>query len=616
MELNGTQIARLAQHLREKYLSESGVELFWKATQDGDYYLTSPGRYQLLADRINSSSKRERVSADWLKNLYSKHLQSGAGASFHNYILNPCCQFLNGTNANTYFKTTVAHPDYYGRYRVWRFSPIQKFSKVHFHHGFDVEINAGKIELFREGEPGYHGTSAVLLNNKLHIEMNNAAGTEKVYFILHVAEASGTSLNYIPGVFAAGDRTNTIPSCGLVLFVRQEIEPELGLLKAYFEKHQTNNLIRSWTIADVLEEWGKQSAITPHAQKTEDRDFFMNQKLEWFLGQKFYCYYYRSFESGQGREDAIGRGVCEIGDSPGSVKLTTIGIENQVVYTGSISLPTPHILSFNLMSETNERHLLIHYHIATGEMHHFAVGTYSNVGNKGEPIAGTSVLEHIPKSDVRLTAVIWRKSDLLYLTIHQNIRRFFTKRNKNYIVTPAKGIFSHEDFDLFFSEQETKTHRERPFTPDKTHVFIASPMSSQIEDYKEIRPYIIEVLHFLRQEAKVEAYYAGEKYDPDTTFRLQTYLETQIDLKELRQADHLFLIHPGRVASSSLVEVGYALGQRKTCHIFTKNRKDLPFLLRNLRQPNVFFHEYNDIKEILELIRQIISQSEYRNQGL
>jgi nucleoside 2-deoxyribosyltransferase len=141
-------------------------------------------------------------------------------------------------------------------------------------------------------------------------------------------------------------------------------------------------------------------------------------------------------------------------------------------------------------------------------------------------------------------------------------------------------------------------------------------MSSQIEDYKEIRPYIIEVLHFLRQEAKVEAYYAGEKYDPDTTFRLQTYLETQIDLKELRQADHLFLIHPGRVASSSLVEVGYALGQRKTCHIFTKNRKDLPFLLRNLRQPNVFFHEYNDIKEILELIRQIISQSEYRNQGL
>lgn len=302
MELSPAQIERLTLHLRDKYL-EAGGSPFWKKTEEGDQYSTNPERYENLAYWIDS---QEVVKPSWLKTLFVTHLASGKSVNFHDTIINRCCESLTGQDANTYFTIGNAQTHYYGRYQVWWSGSVYNLSSTNYYHGFDVEISAEKVQLINEGEPRYRGISPMLLNNKLHLELNKTSGTERVYFILHVAEARGNNLNYIPGVFAAGDNTNTVPCCGLVLFVRQGNSPNSDLLKAYFEKEQIHNLVRSWSIAEVLEEWRVQRNRSARPHK---REFHTEQKLQWFLNQTFYCYYYRRFEPRQGREDAIGRGT-------------------------------------------------------------------------------------------------------------------------------------------------------------------------------------------------------------------------------------------------------------------------------------------------------------------
>lgn len=77
------------------------------------------------------------------------------------------------------------------------------------------------------------------------------------------------------------------------------------------------------------------------------------------------------------------------------------------------------------------------------------------------------------------------------------------------------------------------------------------------------------------------------------------------DLRNLQKAEYFLCIYPIKLASSVLVEIGYALSKSKKCIIIVKDRKDLPFLLQEAdkRVTNFKIYEINEIKRLSEFIR-------------
>src|SRR5271166_5837456 len=56
------------------------------------------------------------------------------------------------------------------------------------------------------------------------------------------------------------------------------------------------------------------------------------------------------------------------------------------------------------------------------------------------------------------------------------------------------------------------------------------------------------------------------------------------DLTALRHARLFVLIYPGKIVTSALVEVGYALALRLPCLLLVRDRSDLPYLLNQAEQ--------------------------------
>ncbi|MCC6463469.1 MAG: hypothetical protein IT260_23565 [Saprospiraceae bacterium] len=603
IELTPIQIRLLTEQLLEQYKLSPGKR-FWQGTGEQFKYLSTTELYRDLAEQIKPD--QIIVKEEWLATLFTKKLNSGKAETFQSPKLNSCCAYLGASSAAAFFASFQAKPAYFGTYRVWWTGTTLNSPYAVWRHEFDVVIGQDKIDLKDEQARYYQGRAAILLNHKLHLEFTNTGDTEKVYFILHIGEADPEDLRHLPGVFSAGDSGNTNPCCGPVLFERNDQPVHEKLIEEYFTNFRGNNLIRSWNISSVLE--ARRRFDIPGQPQPVPVKPSTDNILSYYFGQTFHVYYYKTFYSAYGVEDGIGRAVLTIGQTPNDVTmLASTSSNSAITYRGSIALMSHQILSIKMLTLTNERDLCLKFKIGTGEVSPFALGSYSNIGNQGEPVAGTVMLEHVSDPTKVAEAVIWEKNDSRCDAINPNIRRFFANRKQNFIATRSKGILSEKDFFEFFRDQEFKKHSVTPFIPGRSNVFIATAMSSQLEDFQELQPVVKQMILFMRAEFDLQVYYAGENHDPEQAFTLQSYLAAQIDFHALEQADHVFFIHPRRAASSSLVEIGYALGQNKMCHIFCRDRKDLPFILRNLQQPNVRYYEFEELSHLLRTVHQIFT---------
>jgi len=600
MLLSPDHVKLLTDRLMEKYQETQGKP-FWDKNKTGDNFFRNPDRYYDLAEQIDP--KQSSVKDSWLSKLFTIHRNAHRPVKLRDTILDQCCRYISGQNAVLFFKMSSSEKDYLGEYRVWWTGSTINSPNAHYQHEFDVIIGENKTELREGTKRHYQGSAAVLLSHKLHLELTNSAGTEKVYFILHIGEADQKDLTHLPGIFAAGDSGNTNPCCGPVLFERKNATVHETLIRTYFNNFRGNNLIRSWNISTTLET--RRALDVAKTQPAGETETTLHQKMRLFFNKSFYLFYYKTFQSKHGREDGVGRAAVHIGDSGDSVVVHALADDRLITYRGRFSLLSQQILSFHLVTDTAERDLNIKFRIGTGQLYQFALGTYSNVGNHGEPVAGVVLLEHIPNPEGPLFALIASKNSAEYASFHPHIRQFFARRNQNLLTTPTKAIFTHDDFFQFFRNQSLKKQSPVPLVRGRSRVFIASPMSSTVKGFEELRPIVLQIIEYLRSEMQADVFYAGEKYDTKQGFKLQSYLAAQIDFRELREADHVFLIHPKYVPSSSLVEIGYALGQNKTCRIFYKDPDDLPFILQDLKQPNVVYHRFKDISDLPEIVKDI-----------
>lgn len=72
------------------------------------------------------------------------------------------------------------------------------------------------------------------------------------------------------------------------------------------------------------------------------------------------------------------------------------------------------------------------------------------------------------------------------------------------------------------------------------------------------------------------------------------------DYTALKNSDNFILIYPQKIATSALVELGWAMVMKKPIIIFSKDRNDLPYLIKNADSvyKNIAVYEYKTSSDI------------------
>ncbi|MGA7181309.1 MAG: toll/interleukin-1 receptor domain-containing protein [Thiobacillaceae bacterium] len=138
-------------------------------------------------------------------------------------------------------------------------------------------------------------------------------------------------------------------------------------------------------------------------------------------------------------------------------------------------------------------------------------------------------------------------------------------------------------------------------------VFLSTPMAAFAtdEEYKAGWTQFKKVFDALKGEG-LKVYWAAEQIDSMVKF---DSLDVSVldDLKALQQSRCFALLYPQKLASSALFEAGYALALKRFSHYFMRDRKDLPFLMREIAGPNsnVRIHTDQDWKDYDDLAAKV-----------
>jgi len=117
-------------------------------------------------------------------------------------------------------------------------------------------------------------------------------------------------------------------------------------------------------------------------------------------------------------------------------------------------------------------------------------------------------------------------------------------------------------------------------------IFLAAPISGFKNEtiYLKFREFIIELISSLRHEgfdvfSELEQILSVEDYDSPAE-------SIEDDFTKIKSSDIFLMIHPFRLQTSSLIELGFAYAcERKI--LIVGNRKDLPYLAIGLEESKV-----------------------------
>lgn len=125
---------------------------------------------------------------------------------------------------------------------------------------------------------------------------------------------------------------------------------------------------------------------------------------------------------------------------------------------------------------------------------------------------------------------------------------------------------------------------EVPAPSGRTYdLFVSVPMASFASDaeYQAFRTTIVEVVKSVKKHCGFrDVFYAGGEIERLADFESED-LSINEDYDACVRSRYFVLIYPQRIASSALIELGWAMALRKPILIFTKSRADLPFLAKN-----------------------------------
>ena len=119
----------------------------------------------------------------------------------------------------------------------------------------------------------------------------------------------------------------------------------------------------------------------------------------------------------------------------------------------------------------------------------------------------------------------------------------------------------------------------------KTTCFLAAPISAfaDEDEYKEYRVKVLKLITFLRTNL-IDVYSEVEKINQNSTYDSpgQSVIE---DFSKIYESDFFVMLHPKRIQTSTLMELGYAYALNKKI-IIVGTKDTLPFLALGLPEIN------------------------------
>jgi hypothetical protein len=120
------------------------------------------------------------------------------------------------------------------------------------------------------------------------------------------------------------------------------------------------------------------------------------------------------------------------------------------------------------------------------------------------------------------------------------------------------------------------------------------------EEYETFRSVTLDVIRGIKQScAFSNVFYAGQEIDSFKNFESEDLSVAQ-DYNALKNSENFILIYPKKLATSALIELGWAMVMNKPIVIFTKDRRELPYLMKNSDSvyKNIAIYEYKTSSDI------------------
>lgn len=139
---------------------------------------------------------------------------------------------------------------------------------------------------------------------------------------------------------------------------------------------------------------------------------------------------------------------------------------------------------------------------------------------------------------------------------------------------------------------------------NKNTLYVSTPMASiDKPEYTKQREFLIALEKVLIQIgfkniiSPALAIDKQENFDGSTKANFDNY-------KEMKQVESFLVIYPKPLPTSVLVEIGYAIALSKNIVLFTKNLKELPFMLQeaNATIPNLRIYSYKNYDDIIKIV--------------
>jgi len=190
-------------------------------------------------------------------------------------------------------------------------------------------------------------------------------------------------------------------------------------------------------------------------------------------------------------------------------------------------------------------------------------------------------------------------------SIHPNHLRSHVESCLDSFIASIQEEIRRVDSD--YREDDFQIFPQRIKKIKKGKVFIGSPMASIDESaYRETRENMLLLKEAIISYCQLsDVYYPGETIAHRKNFDGKQKALAE-DFKVLKECEYYVFYYPDRVASSILIEIGYAIGLCKKTLIFTRDRGNLPFMLQEVDKAisNIKIYEFESFEEVLETVER------------
>lgn len=149
---------------------------------------------------------------------------------------------------------------------------------------------------------------------------------------------------------------------------------------------------------------------------------------------------------------------------------------------------------------------------------------------------------------------------------------------------------------------ELKIDEENKEIGNVYDLFVSVPMAAfdESHEYEKFRASILDVIRGIKKSCSFKnVFFAGQEISSFKDFESED-LSIVEDYTALKNSSNFVLIYPQKLATSALIELGWAMVMKKPIIIFAKDRDELPYLMKNADAvyKNIAIYEYKTSADV------------------